>query len=235
MRPDPQIAFATVLEQGPAALPGGLLAGPRGAQLRGLKAYANTIRHARFVALEDSYARTRAAMGKAAFHAAADAFLATPPPRRRALRAIGAGFAEQLARAHERDLARAEWLFLEAHGAPDTPALDLAAIAGLTPAALLALRATVHPALRLLRLEEPSRFRWEGEAAGAARYLLFTRPEARCRHHFASAGVAALLALLERPRPMAALLERDAAATTLLVEAGGLAPATDPDGAAAAS
>ncbi|WP_265563577.1 HvfC/BufC family peptide modification chaperone [Sphingomicrobium arenosum] len=223
MQPDAHIALADTLAHGPARLPADLLAGPRAAQLRGLKAYANTISHARHVALEDSYPRLRDAMGHGAFHDAARAFFLAREPRRRPLRLIGAGFAETLTAPAQRDLARAEWLWLEAHGAPDAPAVGLATIAGLTPEALLAARVAAHPALRSLALEDPASFAWDGVEPGAT-HLLVTRPEARRAMNAITPETFALACDLNRPATMTALLERDPAATTALVAAGALTP-----------
>ncbi|MCJ8190299.1 HvfC/BufC family peptide modification chaperone [Sphingomicrobium aestuariivivum] len=227
MRPDAQIAFAETLAGGPARLPADLLVGPRAAQLRGLRAYANTISHARYKALEETFPRTRAAMGDEAFHAAATAFLDTPSPHRRPIRLIGDTFADSLAAPAHRDLATVEWLLLEAHGAAEAPAVTLAGIAGLTPSALLAARVMRHPATCLAVLEAPAAFRWDGAQGGSDGFVLLTRPEAQRQVRQVNAAIAALVAALDAPIAFADLLESDADAVTALVEAGALTPAPE--------
>src|SRR3990167_5553595 len=70
-----QAAIAATLLHGPAYLPDGLFAGGEAAALRGLRVHANSISHARLVALEDSFPRTRAHLGDAEFNRQSRAFL----------------------------------------------------------------------------------------------------------------------------------------------------------------
>jgi hypothetical protein len=180
-----QSRFMAVLERGPSAYPDGLFAGEPDRALLGLKAHANTISHARLVALEDSYPRTRDAMGHAAFNAASRTFAELAPVRRRKLMQIGQGFAEFLAGQGEVaaicDLAAVEWQWLQAYHAAEAAPLWLADLAGLDEAALLDLRILRHPAARLLALDTDIEMllpELGDRAAPGLRNLLICRPEA---------------------------------------------------------
>lgn len=223
MRPDAQLALRAALDHGPGHCPPDLLSGPVAAIVRGLKAHANTIAHARHVALEETYPRTRQALGEEEFHQVARAHLAQPATLRCGHTRIGKRFAERLSGA-ARDLASAEWAWIEAHGAADALPFDLGAIAGLDAAALAATRVMRHPAANLLNLDDPDRFVWDGLAGDAEPLLLITRPRELVILTRAGRGAASLLDLLDRPRLFADLLERDQAAAAALVTAGALTP-----------
>ena len=63
-----QQTMIQALSLGPDHVPEGLFAGGRMAGLRGLKVHANTISHARLVALEETFPRTLARIGHARFN-----------------------------------------------------------------------------------------------------------------------------------------------------------------------
>src|SRR6476646_3452839 len=110
---DPLSAFHDAVRYGPAACPDDLFAGTVPHIIRGLKVYANNVAHARRTALEDTYARLVASIGADRFHAVATRFLDQDEVLSRSPDALGEGFAEFLDDAHERDLARAEWAWLQ--------------------------------------------------------------------------------------------------------------------------
>jgi len=220
MRPDAQLAMRTALEHGPDYCPPDLFTGSVVSIVHGLTAHANTIAHARHVALEETFPRTRELTGKRYFHLVARKHLADLSVLRLPLARIGQGFAARLA-GTGRDLAAVEWSWLEAHGAPDALALDLSAIAGLDPHAVAAAIVALHPAVRLVALWVPARMQWEGTATGE-NYVLITRPHAEVVVTGAGHAVASMLGLLDRPRSLGDLLERNPAAATKLVSAGAL-------------
>lgn len=179
-----QRSLAATLAHGPAHLQPALFAGPVDRLLLGLKAHANTISHARLVALEDTYPHSREAIGHAAFHALSRAFLDTAGTTATALAEIGHAYPGFLA-SHGIapglvDLARAEWAWLSSWKAADASPFDLAQIAGQPEAELLGTAVCAHRAAHLLSLFEPAgvAFATFGDLCGA-RILLFTRPAER--------------------------------------------------------
>ena len=89
-----QAAVAATLMRGPDHLPPTLFAGDAAAVLRGLRVHANTISHARLVALEASFPRTRAYLGEGEFNRLSRAFLDSGGAAGRSLTDIGATFAD---------------------------------------------------------------------------------------------------------------------------------------------
>lgn len=179
---DLQRAMAATLAHGPARLEPALFAVPVDRLLLGLKAHANTISHARLVALEDTFALTRDAIGHLAFHELSRAYLDMPGTTAAPLAEIGHAYPDFLASqgsaCDQINLARAEWAWLLSWRAADATPLDLAQLAGCSEDALLATPIRVHPAAHLLTLSEPAgaMFSPFGDVRGA-RALLFTRPE----------------------------------------------------------
>lgn len=217
-----QRTMMRAIDHGPGALPDGLLVGTRAAQYRALKAHANTISHARIVALEDSYPRTRELLGREEFHAAARGHLDAPETRSRPLRLIGAEFERVLDDPVLRDLARLEWAVLAAHGALDAPALLLGRLKNVAPEALVRAQVARHPATRLVALEAPDRLAWDG-LVGDGDHVLVTRPHEKVLLRRIDKHVAQL-AEIDAPLHFGRLLDRDAEAATMLVKAGALSP-----------
>ncbi len=208
------------LALGPDHCPATLFAGPIDAIVRGLKAHANHISHARHVALEDTYPRTRELLDSESFHRAAETHLSDPAVLRQPPARIGIDFAARLTGAG-RDLAAVEWAWLEAHGAADAIALDLAAIAGLTTEQVAASIVSRHPAVRRVDLACPAAFAWDGSAMSAAT-ILVSRPRAAVLVTAINLSARLMIEQLDRPLPLGDLLERDPAATTTLVTTGAL-------------
>ena len=211
MRPDDQLAMQATLAFGPGHCPPDLFEGSVAAIIRGLKAHANTISHARHVALEETFPKLRDAIGAGAFHQTAVHHLDDPAVLGRPLDRLGEGFERHLDDAHARDLARIEWAWLDAYNARDAEALTLSMIAALTPEALVEIEAAPHPAARLVVHEAHK---------GAT---LVTRPEADVVLAPLDPAAAALFASLEQPRPLGALLaDADPTAVLALISAGAL-------------
>ncbi|MBB6428099.1 DNA-binding domain-containing protein [Sphingopyxis sp. JAI128] len=203
---DAQAAIAATLLHGPDHLPAGLFAGSEGDVLRGLRVHANTISRARLVALEDTFPHTRAYLGDAEFNRLSRAFVDAGGARYRLLADIGKGFADTLADPVAADLARIEAAWLEAYHAADTPALELADLAGLDEAGLLALCVRRHPAARGLTLASPAAALVDPALAPAVGALLVTRPAAEVRLSAVPASAMAVLAMAEEISPLGNLI-----------------------------
>ncbi|WP_265570340.1 hypothetical protein [Sphingomicrobium nitratireducens] len=212
------------LRGGPSCLPSELLSGTRRAQLRALKAHANTINHARRIALEDSFKRTRELVGHDTFHEVAERHLESPATVELPLRSIGCGMAARFATPRARDLATAEWAWLEAHGAARAPALTLRTIGDQRPERLVDIAVQPHPACRLVALEDADALLWNPSQTGAGDMLLVTRPANDIRLTRIGRSATRLLALARKRTTLGRLLDEDAAATTTLVQQGALRP-----------
>ena len=172
------------LARGPAALRADDYASGRAAGLRGLKVHANTISHARLVALEETFPRTRAAMGEEAFNAISRQFVLQTEATRQAHARIGLAFPDHLeqsgAEQSQVALARFEWLWLEAYHAAEAEPLMLAELADLDELRLLALEVGLHPAARLAPREAGPMLAAEPglESLSDVHRVLITRPDA---------------------------------------------------------
>lgn len=221
MRHDAHAAVHRTLMYGPGHCPPDLFAGTVPSIICGLKVHSATIWDARRSALADTFPRTRHLLGNRAFDSLADIHLGDERVLSRPLSAIGYGFPELLSGA-ARGLARLEWAWLESYGAHDAPAVMLDDLAGLTAPAAVAVKVALHPAARLvagLIASPPVHF---DEAAIRTSAVLITRPEEDVQLTEASSAVAELVHLLQVPRTLGDLLERDADGATLLLREGAL-------------
>lgn len=221
MSREAQLAMRKALKLGPDYCPPDLFQGEIVQVVLGLGAYANNIAAARMKAMEASFPRTRAFAGDEEFRGAVELHTIFPEVLNRPLRAIGQDFERMWAGA-ARDLAAAEWAWLQAYEAVDEPALALADFAALSEAELLELSVCAHPAAQLVLLHCPADFHWEGAAAGHYPMLLIARPEAAVTLTRLPAGAAGLWELLQPSATLGALLERDPALTTQFIESGAL-------------
>lgn len=210
-----QARFIAVLQQGPAAFPEGLFADTPERALLGLKAHANTISHARLVALEETYPRTREHLGEADFNALSRDFVDRAEVRPRKLMQLGADFANYLADqrrdAAAIDLARIEWAWLQSYHAAEAEALELANLAGLDEQGLLDLVLALHPSARLIETQTALALLIPEVADSATpdmRHLLITRPAHEVMLHPLAAISAALLRQAQFPVSMGNLLGR---------------------------
>ena len=172
------------LALGPDHVPEGLFAGGRKAGLRGLKVHANTISHARLVALEETFPRTLARIGHARFNHHSRQYLDWPEVAALPLTRIGQhlpGFLSAVDRAPGiADLAAFEWAWLECYHAAEARALALGELSGLGEAALLDVALERHPAAEILHLDRRVH-RIIGDEVPTLRQahaILLTRPEA---------------------------------------------------------
>jgi hypothetical protein len=144
--------FIATINEGPDALDPALFDGPIDRVLLGLKAHANTISHARLVALEETFPLTREYLGEAAFNRISRNYAETPTARASDNNSIGTDFPAFLALTGADqtavELARVEFAWLESYHAADAAPLRLSAIAGLSEPDLLNLSVMAHPAAR---------------------------------------------------------------------------------------
>jgi hypothetical protein len=212
---DDQARFIAVLQKGPSALPECLFSDPPDRVLLGLRAHANTISHARLVALEETYPRTREHLGEAEFNALSRTFIERPDVRRRKLMGLGQGLAEFLAdQTHDAaavDLARIEWAWLQSYHSAEAQALQLADLAGLDEQGLLDLGLALHPSTRIVETRTalgPLMPELSESAAPEMRHLLITRPAHEVLLHPLAPLSANLVMQTQFPAPMGNLLAR---------------------------
>lgn len=209
-----QARVIDVLQHGPSAYPESLFAGPSHRVLLGLKAHANTISHARLIALEDTFPRTLTRIGLQQFNTLSRAFIELEATRVRKLMQLGEGFPAFLSAqglgGEVIQLARVEWAWLQSYHAADAPALQMADLAGLDEAALLGLPVVLHPACNWVDTDaDLAGDLPELAVGGDARTtrILITRPEAAVLLHALDEDRAAVLDILAGARLMSNLLE----------------------------
>ena len=203
-----QAAIAAAINGGPDHLPDWLFAGDPAQILRGLRVHANTISHARLVALEETFPLCRDLLGVETFNRLSRRYAETDGARRRALVGIGADFPDWLrgkAPPRAQDLARIEWAWLESYHAADAPALTLAELAGQSEAALLSLPVRRHPAAHIVSLSSDAAAALD-PALAVARIVLLARPDAEVRVHALAPADAAALALADHFVPLRNLI-----------------------------
>lgn len=204
-----QHAIATTLSHGPQHCPDGLFAGSEAHVLRGLKVHANTVSHARLIALEESFPHCRAAIGEQAFNTASRNWLDAGHGRGCALAEIGRDFPDWLEQdadlRHCAVLARFEWAWLEAYHAAEAEPLSATALQAMAPDALLTIAISAHPAVRVVA-HDALIADLLGLAASESQ-LLIVRPDAEVTMHLLPAAWASLLSLFNGQTPLAAVLE----------------------------
>lgn len=222
-----QAAIAATLLRGPSHLPPSLFAGDDAAVQRGLRVHANTISHARLVALEETFPRTRAYLGEEEFNRLSRRFVEEGGAERRSLNDTGAGFADWLGDPRATDLARVEWAWLESYHAADARALAFADLIGLDETELLALPVRRHPAAHIVALTSDAAPLADPAFAADTRVLLVTRPDAEVRLFAIEPVAAAALGMAEEIAPVGNLIAHLAeqhpdggAAIAALIETG---------------
>ena len=201
-----QAAIAATLLQGPGQLPAGLFDGTDATVLRGLRVHANTISHARLVALEDSFPRTRAFLGEGEFNRLSHAFVEAGGVQGRSLADIGADFPAWLVDPLAADLARVECAWVESYHAAEAPALVLADLAGLGEADLLGFAVRCHPAARIVMLTSDAAPLVDPALAPGASALLIARPDAEVRLFAVEAADATAIAIAHEICPLGNLI-----------------------------
>ena len=177
-----QASMIAAIDLGPEHVADKLFLGGRQAALRGLSVHANTISHARLVALEETFPRTRALLGEARFNRLSRAYVETPEAKARPLNAIGRGFARFLSEADARSdagsLAAFEWAWLESYHAAEAEALKPSHFADANEDTLLSTVVRLHPAALLITAQAAPMLAEEIPALAGAEAILLTRPGA---------------------------------------------------------
>jgi hypothetical protein len=178
---DAQTNFIDTINDGPDRLDPTLFVGPPDRILLGLKAHANTISHARIVALEETFPLTRQHLGDATFNALARDFVETKTARASDANRIGLGFPDYLSDPATRELAQIEWAWLESYHAAEAVPLTLGDLAALDEAALLALPVAPHPSARIVEASAPITSALQELAGQQPAAILCVRPNAEVR------------------------------------------------------
>lgn len=200
-----QAGFMAAIDHGPAHLPDRLFAGPISRIVLGMKAHANTISHARLIALEETFPRTRAVLGQDRFNERSRQFLDVPGATGTALSKIGRAFPGFLARSGEPEaigeLAQFEWAWLASYHAAEAVPLTLAVLAGLDTEALLEVVVTRHPATSIGWMGQGVRdlLVHEIPTLAASKAALLARPDAEVLVWPASAPMMRIFASVENP------------------------------------
>ncbi len=182
-----QSRFIACLQKGPAHFPDDMFVEDKARALLGLKAHANTISHARLVALENAYPKLHAHMGHDRFHGLSRDYVEQDHILTCDLNLIAAGFAEFLkgrkCGGTETDLARVEWAWIESYHAAEAEPMALADIATLDETSLLGLAVEAHPAMRLIDLNGKLSPQLAELGPDTPHALLVARPEAQVLFH----------------------------------------------------
>lgn len=201
--------FAATLERGPSACPGDMFDGAPEKVLRGLKVHANTISHARLLALEESFPITRAAMGELLFNRLTLTFLEAGHDCAVPLASVGQGLADwydtQNVRREWVVLTRFEWLWLESYHSADAIALCQADFAGKEEPELLSMVVGMHPSARIIS----SGYGLAGAIGVVSDHpkLLVLRPEEMVLVHTLDDDVTGLLEIFEKAQSLRSGLE----------------------------
>lgn len=207
-----QQLMMTALDEGPADLPENLFLGLPERVLAGMKVHANTISHARLVALEDTFPRTREMIGHELFNERSRQFLQQPGVTAKPLAEIGLGFDAFLMALGETAeiaaLARFEWQWLTSYHAADASPLALTELAGLSSDDLLALELQRHPAAMASRFAPLVHELIGTEVPGLdqAEAILIARPQADVLISPATTLMVELLQVAEAPNTIGNLL-----------------------------
>lgn len=178
---DAQTNFIDTINEGPNRLDPRLFAGPPDRVLLGLKAHANTISHARIVALEETFPLTRQHLGDASFNTLARDFVETGVARASDVNRIGSGFPDLLSDPTARELAQIEWAWLESYHAAEASPMTFGDLASLDEAALLELAVVPHPSARVVDITASiasTLYELAGQQPAA---ILCVRPDAEVR------------------------------------------------------
>lgn len=173
--------FIDTINDGPTRLDPRLFDGPVDRIMLGLKAHANTINHARIVALEDTFPLTRQYIGDEEFNRLARNFAESEIARASDNNHIGLRFPYCLGDAATIELAQIEWAWLESYNAAEAAALTLSELGGLDHTHLLALPIAPHPSARLVPISSPLVLAVENLTDMQPSAILTVRPETEVR------------------------------------------------------
>ncbi|GAB5483181.1 MAG: hypothetical protein Pars92KO_29380 [Parasphingorhabdus sp.] len=184
---DGQSRFIACLQKGPAHFPDDLFSESADRALLGLKAHANTVSHARLVALENAYPKLHEHMGHEPFHAISRDYIEQDHILTCDMNSIAADFGDFLAKQGfsetEVDLARIEWAWIKSYHSAEAAPLALNDIATLDEESLLGLEIGAHPAMRLVNLTGALSPELAELGDGTPDALMVARPEAEVLFH----------------------------------------------------
>lgn len=182
---DAQGNFIETINDGPDRLDPALFAGPEDRILLSLKAHANTISHARLVALEETFPLTHEQIGDPAFNQLSRDYVETTEARALDSNRIGQHFSEFLrnfpVNAATSQLAAIEWAWLGSYHAADAAALELADLGGVGEDALLAMGVAPHPSVQVTETSAPLATALAELTAQHPHAILTVRPDAEVR------------------------------------------------------
>jgi len=191
----------------------------------GFGVHSNNTRVSLRIAVENVYPVTRRLVGADFFTAMAEQFVASHPPNHGWLSAYGANFPHFVAQyrpaadlGYLPDVARIEWARVRAANSPDTPGLDLTALARMDREALEGLPLSLHVAASLIYSPFPAFDIWRAhqhnggdehlaqiDLAIGPQTILVSRPAAlEVRVALLSPGDAAFLSTLAGHSPFGA-------------------------------
>ncbi len=203
-----QSGIMQAIALGPDHAPTALFRGGRAAALRGLSVHANTISHARLVALEETFPRTRSLLGESPFNRLSRGYVESDGISALPLAAIGREFPKWLLTTGQSDsatrLARFEWAWLQCYHAAEAPAYGLADMAALGEAEIPGLVLACHPASTVVELDATARAALGEEFATS--FVLIARPGAEVRLTPVSPTAARLYAAFGLPSAVCNLL-----------------------------
>lgn len=184
---DGQSRFIACLQKGPAHFPDNLFSESADRALLGLKAHANTVSHARLVALENAYPKLHEHMGHEPFHAISRDYIEQDHILTCDMNNLAADFADFLDKrkhdATEVDLARIEWAWIKSYHSAEAQPLALNDIATLDEESLLGLGISAHPAMRLINLTGTLSPELAELGAETPDGLMVARPDAEVLFH----------------------------------------------------
>ncbi|WP_162789522.1 putative DNA-binding domain-containing protein [Altererythrobacter sp. ZODW24] len=146
-----QTAMARAILEGPSHVPGDLFEGSEKRVMMAFASHANTVSHARLVALEETFPHARELLSEERFNQLSRAFLDSGHGGDASLSDIGGAFAVWLENQDAGDalsVIRFEWSWLESYRAAEAPALTMQDLGQLDEERLLATVLELHPAAR---------------------------------------------------------------------------------------
>jgi len=207
-----QSRFIECLQKGPEHLPVEMFTESANRALLGMKAHANTISHARLVALENVYPKLHEHMGHEEFHAISRDYIDQDHILLCDMNNIAEDFAAFLQKrdigASEVDLAKVEWAWLESYRAAEAEPVMLEDIVTLDEEGLLSLSINRHPAVQLITLTGKLSPKLSELGDETPHALMVVRPEAQVLFHPLTAVEADIAGKIENISTMGNLLEK---------------------------
>jgi len=206
-----QRSMIEAIDKGPDHVADTAFVGGRKGALRGLSVHANTISHARLVALEETFPKLRDLIGEERFNQLSREYVGRNEAIGEPLNAIGRHFAQFMREKPDCDntaaaLADFEWAWLESYHAADAEALTLAQFADADEESLLNTIVALHPASRITPASARAALLDEVPGLADCAAILLTRPQADVLVSPASEAMVRQIDELAEPQPFCNLL-----------------------------